>query len=378
MTSSKAIPTHLTMRLRLERLQDAGLARPLLGHIQRALEAVGRPVKIMEVCGTHTVALRKSGIHSLLPQGITLVSGPGCPVCVTPSGYIDNALALIERHGARLATFGDMIKVPGSPGASGSACASLARHLGSGKVRVVYSPAQLPALASESPSPLVFLGIGFETTAPGVASIFLREGLPANLSVYTAFKRVVPALAALLASADSRIDAFLLPGHVSTIIGSAAYGLLEGPGGRPGVIAGFEPLDMLYAILLALRQIASGASRVENAYPRAVRPEGNARAKALIERLLEPSDELWRGLGVVPGGGLALREGFRSRDAAITFDLPPLRDSDPPGCLCGQVIQGNKLPEDCPFFAKRCTPESPVGPCMVSSEGTCAAHLKYA
>ena len=275
-----------------------------------------------------------------------------------------------------MATFGDMLRVPGSGGLS------LARHAGSGAVRMVYSPSQLLPLAAEvSPRPVVFLGIGFETTIPTVASVFLDawDCEIRNLYLYTAFKTVVPALEALLALPDSRIDAFLLPGHVSTVIGSDAYGrLLEGPGGAPGVVAGFEPVDMLTAILLALRQIAAGERRVENAYPRAVRPDGNPRARAVMDRLLEPSDDLWRGLGVIPRGGRSLRPKYRPMDAAAAFGLAPLRDKDPPGCLCGRVIRGASSPPDCPLFGGRCTPEDPVGPCMVSSEGTCAAWLRYA
>ncbi len=351
-------------------LRDAGLAGRLAREIARALEAVGRPVRIMEVCGTHTVALRRTGVRSLLPPGITLVSGPGCPVCVTPTGFIDAALQLVEQRGARVATFGDMLKVPGSDGRS------LSRYLGSERVRVVYGPGQLPAVAAEQEAPLVFLGVGFETTVPAVAAVFLRDGLPGNLSMLVAFKRVVPALEALLDSPGFAVDAFLLPGHVSAIIGTDAYRLLE-ERGVLGVVAGFEPADMLHAILLILRQLASRRAEVENAYRRAVRSGGNPRALALMDRLLEPRDELWRGLGTIPGSGLGLRPAWRSRDAAVTFGLPAFANHDPPECRCGDVIQGAIEPEDCPLFGGGCTPERPRGPCMVSSEGACAAHLLY-
>lgn len=355
-----------------DRLRDPDLAGRLALAIRRTLEAIGRPVRLMEVCGTHTVALRSTGVRSLLPEGLELLSGPGCPVCVTPAGFIDNALRLVEEHGARVATFGDLARVPGTDGRT------LARHLASGRVRVVYSPSELVSAAGADESPLVFLGVGFETTVPAVASVFLGEGLPPNLLLYPAFKRIVPALAALVAGEErqrQRIDAFLLPGHVSVIIGSAAYGVLEGV--VPGVIAGFEPVDLLHAIVLALRQVAGREARVLNAYPRAVRPEGNPRARAAIDRLLRPGDEPWRGLGVVPGGSLVLRPEFRGLDAAAAFGLPPAADHDPPGCRCADVLRGRAAPRDCGLFAGACTPDRPVGPCMVSSEGACAAHFRY-
>ncbi|MBN1835510.1 MAG: hydrogenase formation protein HypD [Spirochaetales bacterium] len=357
-----------------ERLRDRTVAQSLTRGIEAAAASIGREVRIMEVCGTHTVALRRSGVHSLLPRNVTMVSGPGCPVCVTPTGYIDNALALVESGQATVVSFGDMLKVPGSRGYS------LSRHLESGRVRMLYSPTELTAIAEGSSGPVVFLGIGFETTIPAVASVFLKLGSEpqARLFLYAAFKTVMPALRALMAAPDLGIDAFLLPGHVSAIIGTRAYGELEAPGGAPGVVAGFEPVDMLYAILLILRQVASGSCRVQNAYPRAVRPEGNPRAWGLIERLLEPSDELWRGLGRIPGGGLRLRAQYAERDGERVFALPPIQDHESPGCLCGQVIRGKCLPADCALFGTSCTPDRPVGPCMVSSEGTCAAHLRYA
>jgi hydrogenase expression/formation protein HypD len=349
-------------------LHDPGLAARLAREIANVFVSLGRPVRIMEVCGTHTVALRATGVRSLLPEGLALLSGPGCPVCVTPAGYIDNALRLVEAHGARLATFGDLARVPGTDGRT------LARHLAAGRVRVIYSPSELRAAAGGD-APLVFLGVGFETTVPAVASAFLADGLPANVLLYPAFKRIVPALAALLADRDHGIDAFLLPGHVSTIIGAGAYARLEGV--VPGVIAGFEPIDLLHAILLALRQVAAGEARVENAYTRAVRAEGNRRAQGLIDELLEPGDEPWRGFGSIPGGSLVLRPEHRRLDASAAFGLPPVADRDPPGCRCADVLRGRVAPGDCGLFARTCTLDRPVGPCMVSSEGACAAHLRY-
>jgi hydrogenase expression/formation protein HypD len=349
------------------------LASSLVAEIERTASAIGRPVRIMEVCGTHTVELRRQGIRSLLPRGITLVSGPGCPVCVTPAGYVDIALELAETGKAVIASFGDMVKVPGS---SGRSLTSLA---GRGLVKLVYSPSELVKIAAATDAPVVFLAVGFETTIPTVMSALLeaeRRGI-GNLFLYTAFKTITPALRFLLANPENRIDGFLLPGHVSVIIGADAYEFLERPGGRPGVITGFEALDMLLGILMVLRQVQHGARRVENAYPRAVRPEGNPVARALMERTLEPRDETWRGLGVIPGAALGLRPALAHRDAVNAFSLPPAADPEVPGCLCAQVVAGIAEPPECGLFGRRCTPDDPVGPCMVSSEGTCAAHFRY-
>ncbi len=380
-----------------ESLRSRELARPLVREIRELAESLDREMRIMEVCGTHTVALRRSGIHSFLPDNVRMISGPGCPVCVTPTGYIDNALALLEEKDCVIATFGDMLKVPGSEGRS------LSRYMGTGRVRIVYSPAELIEMAREadgqsggsirlqpggfirlqsdgSPAKsVVFLGIGFETTIPAIASVFLNTGELGieNLYLYTAFKTVPLALRALLKAPDRHFDAFLLPGHVSVILGTEPYEFLKQPGGVPGVITGFEPIDLLSGILAVLRLLAAGENRVENAYPRAVRKEGNPRARAVMNRLLYPVDELWRGLGVIPLSGMQLKPEFAALDAAGRFDLPEIRDFDPPGCSCAQVIQGKLLPYQCPLFGRPCTPEKPIGPCMVSSEGSCAAHFRY-
>ncbi|MBN1834683.1 MAG: hydrogenase formation protein HypD [Spirochaetales bacterium] len=352
---------------------DRELAQALVREIRELAGRVGRPVRIMEVCGTHTVAIRRAGIPSLLPGNLVLISGPGCPVCVTPTGYIDNALSLVDQPEVVVASFGDMLKVPGSSGES------LASRLGGGRVRVLYSPAELPGLAAEVGNSVVFLAIGFETTIPTIAAALLRaeeQGLE-NLFLYTAFKTVPAALQALLAGRDRNLDAFLLPGHVSVIIGEAPYRLLESPGGVPGVITGFEPLDILDGILAALRQVAAGTHTVENRYTRAVRPEGNSKARRVIDAVLEPCDALWRGLGTIPASGMKLREEFRRRDAALAFALPEMTNTEPPGCSCAQVLQGLRAPRECPLFGDLCTPERPVGPCMVSSEGSCAASYRY-
>jgi hydrogenase expression/formation protein HypD len=352
---------------------ESRLAGSLVAEIEAVTARIGRTVRIMEVCGTHTVELRKQGIQSLLPRAVTLVSGPGCPVCVTPSGYIDNALALVAENRAVVATFGDLVKVPGASGRTLSSAA------GMGRVKVVYSPRELVGIARESALPVVFLAVGFETTAPTILSALLeaRDAGVNNLFLYTAFKTVPPALRFLLANPEHGIDGFLLPGHVSVIIGSDAYSFLEGDGGRPGVVTGFEGIDMLIGILWLLRQIADGEHRVQNAYPRAVKRGGNPRALELIARTLQPGDETWRGLGSIPGASLGLKPWLEGADAAREFDIPVAVDVEPPGCLCSRVIAGMSTPPQCALFGTRCTPDDPVGPCMVSSEGTCAAYFRY-
>jgi hydrogenase expression/formation protein HypD len=348
------------------------LAARLVAGIEKAAARIGRPVRIMEVCGTHTVELRKQGIHSLLPPSVILISGPGCPVCVTPTGYVDNALALVESGKAIVASFGDMLKVPGSTGRSLSSAASE-------RVRLVYSPSDLLEIARASPLPVVFLAIGFETTIPTIISALAdaRDKSLHNLFLYTSFKTVPPAIHFLLANPEHGIDGFLLPGHVSVIIGEEAYAFLGQAGGRPGVVTGFAALDMLMGILLVLRQVAEGRNEVENAYGRAVKPGGNPRARELMERMLTPRDEAWRGLGVIPGAALGLREELADADAERAFSLPRAADIEVPGCICSQVVAGMAAPTSCGLFGTRCTPDDPVGPCMVSSEGTCAAYFRY-
>ena len=336
-------------------------------------QKLGRKVNIMEVCGTHTVSLRKHGIHTLIPPNIRLLSGPGCPVCVTPSSYISNALRLIEKHDILIATFGDMLKVPDRTGRS------LASYMGTGHLRIVYSPAELIEIAEEEKRDVVFLGVGFETTIPVVASAFLRaadRGIE-NLSLYPAFKLVPPALHALLGDPDNRIDAFLLPGHVSAVLGLEPYGFLDTQYRIPSAVTGFEGHDMLTGIHNLLRQLAEGTHRVENVYPRVVREKGNEKARKIMNSFFMEADALWRGFGEIPASGMKPGPGYEYFDAGAKYDLPELITTDPPGCLCSRVVQGKSLPEECALFGKGCTPENPVGPCMVSSEGSCAAHFKY-
>jgi hydrogenase expression/formation protein HypD len=353
--------------------EESDLARQIVSEIGAVTARIGRPVRLMEVCGTHTVELRKQGIHSLLPREVILVSGPGCPVCVTPSGYIDNAMKLVSDGKAVVATFGDLLKVPG---ASGQTLASLS---GTGRVKMVYSPSELVGIARGSALPVVFLAVGFETTVPTIVSGLLeaRDQGIRNLLLYTAFKTVPPALRFLLSDPSHGIDGFILPGHVSVIIGSDAYAFLEEDSGRPGVITGFEGMDMLVGVLALLRLVQSGEHRVRNAYPRVVTKEGNGRAQELMNQTLEPRSETWRGLGIIPGAALGLQEKLHDADAERVLSIPPAEDREAPGCLCAKVIAGVALPPQCKLFGKRCTPDDPVGPCMVSSEGTCAAWFRY-
>ena len=335
---------------------------------------IGRPVRLMEVCGTHTVELRKQGIQSLLPPEVILVSGPGCPVCVTPSGYIDNAIALVTEGRADVATFGDLMKVPGASGRT------LSSYAGTGRVRLVYSPHELVEIARSRDRPVVFLAVGFETTVPTIVSALLeaREQGVHNLFLYTAFKTVPPALRFLLANPEHGIDGFILPGHVSIIIGSDAYAFLEGDGGRPGVITGFEGLDMLVGILELLRQVHRGERRVQNAYTRAVKTGGNPRALELIDRTLEPRSETWRGLGPIPGAALGLQEWLSDADAEKALDIPPAVDKRAARL---PVLTRDRRHVHALRSARSsengALPDEPVGPCMVSSEGTCAAYFRY-
>ena len=327
------------------------------------------PARLMEVCGTHTMAIARYGLRSLLPAGIELCSGPGCPVCVTDQPDIDRFIAM-GVPGHTLATFGDMMRVPGT-----TASLEEARAAGA-DVRVVYSPLDAVELARGTTNQVIFFGVGFETTAPAVALAIQqaqREGLR-NFSVLSAHKLIPPALHALLGS-NVRIDGFLCPGHVSVIIGSDAYRPVA-DGGVPCVIAGFEPLDILQAVLRLVQQVQRGESRVEVQYSRVVTASGNVKAQALLAEVFEPADVRWRGLGRIPGSGLVIRKELRDFDAAYRFpvEVPAPRET---GCLCGDVLRGAIAPPQCPHFGNDCTPRAPLGPCMVSSEGACAAHYRF-
>ena len=331
---------------------------------------------LMEVCGTHTMAIARSGLKSLLPGNIRLLSGPGCPVCVTPAEVIDGVLELAMEKNVILTTYGDMLRVPGSnPGDS-----LLRRRALGARVEIVYSPVDAVTLAKENPGrEVVFLGVGFETTAPGtaVAVQMAREQGVENFSLLSMLKTVEPALRALIAMEGFQVDGFLCPGHVASIIGEGGFRFLPEEYGLPGVIAGFAPEEILLAVYRLAKQLTEGQARLENAYPRAVRPEGNPLARSMLENCFEPRRDLWRGLGSIDNSGLALRPELAAFDAEKKFGLTAAPAAKPTACRCGDVICGRLGPEECPLFGRRCTPEDPVGPCMVSSEGACAAAYKY-
>lgn len=332
----------------------------------------GRPVRLMHVCGTHENALCRHGLRALLPAWLRLVAGPGCPVCVCPASDIDLACRMAARPGVTLCTFGDVVRVP--------ARGTLMEARASGAdARVVYSVADAVDIARASPDRhVVFFAVGFETTACTTAAVLIGAP-PANFSILGSHRLIPPALDALLASDPGGLDGFLLPGHVSTVIGSLVYEPLAARSRRPMVVAGFEPLDILRALRGLVGQVVRGEASVGNAYPRAVRPEGNRVAREAIERVFEPCDAAWRGLGTLPASGLALREEFRDRDARgrLGLDADPAIPEFEPGCRCGEVLMGRVEPEECPLFGTGCVPESPVGPCMVGFEGTCHARYRH-
>ena len=336
---------------------------------------VGR-VNLMEVCGTHTMAIAKAGIKSLLPENVKLLSGPGCPVCVTPAEVIDAILDLAMEKEITIATYGDMVRVPGSrPGDS----LGLRRALGA-KVEVVYSPVDAVELAKNSPGrEVVFLGAGFETTAPGTAAAVLtgKEENVKNFSVFSMLKTVEPALRALIKMEGFNVQGFLCPGHVATIIGEKGFQFLPEEYRLPAVVGGFETEEILLAVYLLLKQLADGEPKVQNAYPRAVSREGNPLAKQIMDSSLEPRADLWRGLGKIENSGLKLKEELKAFDAERKFGIEIRPETKPTACRCGEVITGRLSPQGCGLFGGRCTPEDPMGPCMVSSEGACAAAYKY-
>lgn len=350
------------------------LVQGLAERLFRLVSGCGRTMSFMEVCGTHTMAIYRFGLRSLLPPEIRLISGPGCPVCVTPNGYIDRALAICRLPDVITVTFGDMMRVPGSS-------ASLLEERAKGAdIRIVYSPLDAVAIAAKNRAKrVVFLGVGFETTAPTIAASILaaqRERL-SNYFVLAANKTIPVPMQTLAADPEIAIDGYICPAHVSAIIGADAYRPLAEKYHTPCVITGFEPADMLQGIFMLAEQLLAGVSRVENQYRRVVRPEGNQKALSLLAELFTPCDVEWRGIGMIPGSGLRIRDTYRCFDAEkmIQVEVEPPREH--PGCCCGEILKGKLQPEECPLFGKVCTPESPVGSCMVSSEGSCAAAYRY-
>ncbi len=355
------------------RHHDPAVVSGLLAELERAAARLPRRITVMEVCGTHTHTVARAGLRRRLPPTVRLVSGPGCPVCVTPVGYLDRAEALARQHGAVLATFGDLLRVPSSSG-------SLEELSAEGyPVEVVYSPRDALDLARRDPArTVVFLAVGFETTVPTVAAALEeaeRDGVD-NFLILPGNKVMPPPMRALAMAGDVEVDGYILPGHVSVIAGWGAFRFLAEEHGLPGAVAGFTPADVLRAVVEIVRQVADGRAEVVNLYGRVVTEEGNRVAWGLVERYFEPADAEWRGLGTIPDSGLALRAEWAHRDASrLPVELPAPRE--PAGCRCGEVLRGVAGPPDCPLFGGACTPERPVGACMVSSEGTCAAWFRH-
>lgn len=331
-------------------------------------------IKLMEVCGTHTMAIAKEGIKKLLPGNIELVSGPGCPVCVTPMNDIDRAIEVSRQENVIMATFGDMLRVPGTKG-------NLESLKARGRdIRVIYSPMDALNIARENPDKkVVFMGVGFETTSPTVAATVIeaKKRKICNLFVLSNFKIIFPALEALASSKRIKIDGFMCPGHVSVITGSGPYEKVSVRYKKPCVITGFEPADILKGIERLINQVKNKEHKVEIEYKRAVNRKGNTTAKKILGSVFEERDSEWRGLGVIPKSGLKLKKKYEDFDAEKKFRINIPKASKTRGCICSEILQGVKSPRDCKLFGKSCTPGNPVGPCMVSSEGTCAACYRY-
>ncbi len=336
-------------------------------------ETTGGAYTFMEVCGGHTMAVHRFGLLSLLPDCVRLISGPGCPVCVTEGSYINRAIAYAREPGVTVATFGDLLRVPGS-----SASLESERSRG-GDVRVVYSSLDAVEIAAAEPGRrVVFLGIGFETTAPTTAASLIeaRERGLANFLVLSGHKLMPPAMEAL-AGDDVGIDGYLCPGHVSTVAGTEMYRSLAEKYGLSCVVSGFEPVDIMRSLLMLVRQREEGRAEVENEYSRLVRSGGNPKALELMERVFRPRSAIWRGLGELPESGLGLREEFSPFDAEMQLEVEPEASSEEPGCICDSILKGLATPLECSLFAHSCSPAHPVGACMVSSEGACAAYYRY-
>jgi hydrogenase expression/formation protein HypD len=341
--------------------------------IDAACKGMGRQINIMEVCGTHTVSIFRNGIKSLLPKKLKLISGPGCPVCVTDQSYIDIVLQLADRSDCIIATYGDMVRVPGKEG-------SLETKRTTGNVKIVLSSEDALQLAKDNPDKtVVFVAVGFETTAPATA-VVVKEAAEANIKnfcILSGHKLVVPAMRALLSEINHNIDAFLCPGHVSVIIGYGAFAEIVDNFSRPCVVAGFEPLQIVEALAEICRQLQTGKAELKSVYSAVVTEHGNISAQKMIAEYFEAADGYWRGLGKIGKSTLKLKDKYSRFDAFKRFDVTETSTEDTTGCRCGEVLCGLIEPPQCALFGKSCTPRTPIGPCMVSSEGTCAAWFKY-
>jgi hydrogenase expression/formation protein HypD len=355
----------------IDEFRDVELAKKLVSKINQLST---RPTRLMEFCGGHTVSIMRSGIRQLLPPTVEMLSGPGCPVCVTANADIDKAIALASLPDVIVTTFGDMMKVPGSYSSLQQARAADA------DIRIVYSTQDALQLARNNPSKsVIFIGIGFETTAPTIAASILeaeKEGIK-NYYVLCLSKLCPPIMKALLDLGELKLDGIVCPGHVSVIIGSCPYEFIPRDYGVACAVSGFEPLDILLTVEMLVKQIETGEPKVEIAYRRGVNPEGNKTALALMDTVFEVGSADWRGIGVVPASGLNIRKKFERFDAEKSFSISTKPPLEPKGCICGDILRGVKTPIDCKLFRRACTPEHPVGPCMVSSEGSCAAYYQY-
>jgi hydrogenase expression/formation protein HypD len=346
----------------------------LVARIKELKSAINGPIRMMEVCGTHTVAIFRHGIRDLLPEDIQLLSGPGCPVCVTSIRDVDTVIAISRANDVVITTFGDMMRVPGD-------CKSLFHAKSEGSdIRIVYSPLDALKMAKDNGGKkVVFFATGFETTSPlvaGTISVAEKSGID-NFYIYSVHKTVPPALKTLLDSGEVLVDGFILPGHVSTIIGKAPYDFIASDYQKPAVITGFDASDILLGIMMILEQIVNGKALVENQYTKVVKDEGNVRAVSVMNEYFKPADAEWRGIGILPGSGLELRGEFHHRDIRSVFNPDVPEGHEPRACSCGDVLKGIKMPTDCSLFGTACTPEKPVGACMVSSEGSCSAYYRY-
>ncbi len=357
----------------IDEYRDSAIAQRLKTGIDSQARQIGHNVTLMEVCGSHTYAIGHFGIRKILPENIRLISGPGCPVCVTSGRDVDTALLLAGRKNVIFTTFGDMLRVPGSGGGS-------LQHLRAqgADIRVVASTLEALEIAGDNPAKeVVFMGIGFETTSPTVASMVktcMVRGIR-NLSVFSVHKVIPPAIRVLLDDPELAIDGFLCPGHVSTIIGCAGYTEIADRR-RAAVITGFEPVDILEGISMILAQILENRFTVENQYVRAVKPQGNVKALELMNEVFRVAPAEWRGLGVIDGSGLVLGNVYSSFNALARLDIPIVETSEIMGCMCGSILRGVATPHDCPLFGHACNPGNPIGPCMVSREGTCSTYYK--
>ena len=355
----------------IDEYRDADLSRTVIERIHRRSK---KPVRLMEFCGGHTVSILKNGIRQLLPDNIDMLSGPGCPVCVTSTADLDKAIALACIPDVIITTFGDMIRVPGSYSSLQQAKAE------GGDIRIVYSTQDALETARKNPSKsVIFIGIGFETTAPTIAASILEAAQEKlnNYFVLSLHKVCPPVIKAILDSGEIRLDGIVCPGHVSAIIGSSPYNFIPRDYGIACVISGFEPLDILQSVDMLVAQIESSEPKVEIAYRRGVSQEGNQKALEVLNQVFEPSDANWRGIGPIAGSGLALRREYRNFNAEDAFKIEVAPPREPEGCLCGDILRGIKTPLDCKLFRRVCRPEQPVGPCMVSAEGSCSAYYQY-